>query len=431
MTSRRVRVGLVLAVAAAALGLAVPPVSAATTDFGTPSASSTFGVGVTFSQPVVLHGTPTRAEILVTVPGAIGPSVTEVPPGDGSSTLRFTVDGAGGAILPNTRLDARWRVTYDDGTVSLGPSIEKTYEDDRFTWNTQASGIVRVHWYQGNTSFGERALRIAKQGIDQAAQLLGVTESAPVDFYVYADQQAFYDIMGPATRENVGGTAIPEIRTLFALIAPDEIDADWVATVIPHELTHLVFDTATRNPYHNPPMWLNEGLADYLSRGYNAEWRSLVETSAGNDSLLPLAGLVGQFPTSAERFFLAYAESTSAIDFLIRTYGRDSLRKLIRSYAGGLTDDAAFSAALGVDTQGFAAAWLHDLGANEPRKYGPQPVPPGPLPSDWLGSPAPAARRWVPLRPPQPGPPRPRPRARPLPPSRLGPPARRAAIARP
>ena len=23
----------------------------------------------------------------------------------------------------------------------------------------------------------------------------------------------------------------------------------------PHELTHLVFDTATRNPFHEPPHW--------------------------------------------------------------------------------------------------------------------------------------------------------------------------------
>ena len=37
--------------------------------------------------------------------------------------------------------------------------------------------------------------------------------------------------------------------------------------VVPHELTHLVFDTAVTNPYHFPPRWLNEGLAVYLSEG--------------------------------------------------------------------------------------------------------------------------------------------------------------------
>ena len=47
-----------------------------------------------------------------------------------------------------------------------------------------------------------------------------MTEDEPVDFFIYADQDAFYDALGPGTRENVGGQANAEIRTLFALIAP-------------------------------------------------------------------------------------------------------------------------------------------------------------------------------------------------------------------
>ncbi len=56
-----------------------------------------------------------------------------------------------------------------------------------------------------------------------------MTETEPVDFYIYADQYAFYDALGPGTRENVGGEAHADIRTMFALITPDEIDASWVS----------------------------------------------------------------------------------------------------------------------------------------------------------------------------------------------------------
>ena len=48
-----------------------------------------------------------------------------------------------------------------------------------------------------------------------------MTETEPVDFFIYADQDAFYDALGPGTRENVGGQAHADIRTLFALIAPE------------------------------------------------------------------------------------------------------------------------------------------------------------------------------------------------------------------
>jgi len=45
----------------------------------------------------------------------------------------------------------------------------------------------------------------------------------------------------------------------------------------------------------------------------------------------------------------------------------------------------ARSAAIGLTVPGFEAAWLADLGASAPRRYGPQPAPAGPLPPGWSG----------------------------------------------
>ena len=80
-----------------------------------------------------------------------------------------------------------------------------------------------------------------------------MTEEEPIDFYIYADPQAFYGALDPSTQENVGGQALSEIRTLFAQIAPGGADDAEVRRVVPHELVHLVFDTAVKNPYHFPP----------------------------------------------------------------------------------------------------------------------------------------------------------------------------------
>ena len=88
--------------------------------------------------------------------------------------------------------------------------------------------------------------------------------------------------------------------------------------MIPHELTHLVFNTAIDNPYHAPPRWLNEGLAVYLSEGYTPAWRSAVTSAVGSGGVIPLDGLIGQFPTTADQFLLAYGESVAAVDFMIR-----------------------------------------------------------------------------------------------------------------
>jgi hypothetical protein len=374
-----------LAIALVALSsLAPTSLAAAVATFGQPSARATFGTEIVFEQPVDLPAPPSRVEVLIEVPGAIGPLVNEVPTPSaaGHQTLRYKLSIEDGHVSPNTRVTARWRLQAGNA-VETGPPASVLYADTRFDWKTRKGEIVRIHWYEGNDAFGRRALDIAEQGVAKAEELFGVTETEPIDFFVYASQAPFYDALGPGTRENVGGQAQADIRTMFALITPGEIDDAWVATVLPHELTHLVFNTAVKNPYHFPPRWLDEGLAVYLSEGYGADDRALVRGAARDGALMPLESLTGQFPTTRDRFFLAYSESVSAVDYLIRKHGRPSLVKLVRSYADGVTDDEAFTAALGVDAGAFGAAWLEDVGAAAPKSYGPQPAPPGPLPPGW------------------------------------------------
>jgi len=410
---RRLRSGLAVWVAACAvlaLGIGAParggavwPTASGSVEagilpairatFGPSSAESTFGEEVVFRQQVTVDGLVERAEALLEHPGSIGPVVTEipVPTTGGPTTLEYRLLASEGALLPNTPLAARFRLTGFDGSITTGPLLRVTYEDTRFDWQTKSGDIVRVHWYEGGDAFGRRALAIAEEGMAEAESFLGVTEAESVDFYVYADRDAFYDAMGPGLRENVGGLAESEIRTLFALITPNEIDDAWVGVVIPHELTHLVFDTAADNPYHLWPKWLDEGVATYLSQGYTPSDRQSVESAVEDGSLIPLDGLTGQFPTVRERFFLAYAESVSAVDFLVREHGTEALAGLINSFADGLSDDEAFEAATGQTTGEFNDAWFADLGAELPTAHGPQPAPIGPLPPDWIGSTDPGA----------------------------------------
>ena len=391
------RIGLqVVAAVAVASGAAwslASPVRAAAPEFGRPTIEGTFGEAIVATQPVTLDGGLDRVEVLIATADNPAPLVTEVdpPPDAGALTLRHTLSSADGHILPNTPLRVRWRIT-SDGVTTLGPEARTVVADERFDWQTLEGDVVRVHWYEGGRAFGERALRIGDEAVTRTARTFGVTEDEPVDFFIYADRDAFYDALGPGTRENVGGQASADIRTMFAHISPGSIDDPWVENVIPHELIHLVFDTAVDNPYHFPPRWLNEGLAVYLSVGYEAGDRAAVDVAGRNGDLIPLDGLTGQFPTSAARFSLAYAESASAVDFMIRTHGEDTIISLVRSYAEGRTDDEAFEAAIGMDVAAFNEAWLADLGAKATVRYGPQPAPAGPVPNDWgAASPGPGS----------------------------------------
>ena len=373
--------------AGAWLGPAAARAATATT-FGPPKATATFAVSIVLTEPVTLPVGVNRIEALVRTGTSDTSSVAEVVPvpAAGPTTLRYELKLTPGSMTPNTPVRMWFRVTFANGTMEDGPIASVLYEDTRFDWHVLSGPLVRVHWTIGGSAFGRRALAIGEKAVANASALLGVTETEPIDFFIYSRTADFYDVMAPDTRENVGGIAYTDIRTLLANIAPSAVDDPWVGIVIPHELTHLVFDTATGNPFHEPAHWLNEGLAVYLSKGYTSEDRGQVRDAVRSGSLIPITALVGQFPATGDRFGLAYAESASAVSFMVRKYGKPALVKLIRSYHDGHTDDEAFQIGLGVDVAGFEAAWAADLGTTLPKAFGPQPAPAGPVPPGWEGT---------------------------------------------
>jgi hypothetical protein len=372
------------------VGAVVAPISVEAADavvrFDRPSADSTFPVQTEWREGFRSANAPERVELMTRLEGTETWLVQEVPFTAGA-TGAYEVDYVDlGFQLPNSRLEYRFRVTPKGGSPVTGPQATLAVADDRIDWRTMEGDLVRLHWQAGDESFAERALRIAEDSVKETGELLGVAESEPIDFFIYADADDFQSALGPGTKEFVAGRAIAEIRTLFAEIDPNEIGSPWLSIVVPHELTHLVFDTATRNPYHQPPHWLNEGLAVYLSEGFSDRDRQRVANAIDRGTLLPLAALTDGFPSAREElFYLGYAEGTSAVDFFIRAYGQDKLVELIRSYATGVTDDEAFTSATGEDVDAFESAWLVDIGAQPPEVRGPQEARAGRTPAAWGG----------------------------------------------
>ncbi len=347
-----------------------------------PSASGAFGEALVFQTSLRSPEAPVRVELLTNLPGEETRSVSVAGLArSGPDTWTASVVQEG-HVVPNTTLEYRFRAVFEDGVV-VGPDASHRVVDDRFTWRSVEGERVRLSWESGDEAFARRALEVAEAAIDESASLFGVTEVRPVDFIVYSDERAFRQAMGPSTRENVGGQAHAGIRTLFGLIEPSTVDSDWVTELVTHELAHIVFADAVANPYSYPPRWLNEGLAEHLSTGATDADRALVETAARSGSIMPLEALEGQFPTRATRMSLAYAESVSAVDYLLRTYGRDGLARLIRALAAGQAFDEAMQAALGVDATTFDDAWLASVGAARPEPLGPRTAPPGPVPREW------------------------------------------------
>ena len=369
------------AVLCAVFGLlyAVGPVAAQSIVFGTPSATSKFGVAIVFTQPYS-GATLKSASVLVQQPGDVGPAVlplTQI----GSATLVYSMDTSGGGLYPNTPIKAHFEVVLTDGSIEEGPEIDITYADDRYSWHTKVGKVVRLHYIDASDSFASQMLAWGEAGIQKAATFFGVDETKPIDFFVYPSESVFQK--GLSQAGTIGGVTLSSFRTCFAAVAPG--DATYGRSVIPHELTHVAFADASDSPYHNAPRWFNEGLAVYLSDGFDASDRQLVTQAVKNGTIRSLLAYTDYFPLDASRIYLAYAESVSAIDFMVRKYGQPAVAKIVRTYATGVTDDEAFTAGIGVNVDTFTSAWLTANGVTQ-TKYGPQPAPTGPVPPGWNGS---------------------------------------------
>ena len=267
--------------------------------FDAPTASGRLDEPIVWNTTLHAGAPPERVELVTRVGDAVpfvrSATVTALPDGTFQASATET-----GHVSPNTRFDYWFRAITASGAIE-GPPSSFTLEDERFEWRTRSGDTVTLHWYEGDDGFAQRALDIGEAAIDRAADLLGVKDVAPVDFFVYAAEEPFRDALGPGTRENVGGQANSSIRTLFGLIEPSEIQSDWVDTLVSHELTHLVFADATDNPYRIPPRWLNEGLAVFLSEGYSSADRRRVEAAARTRRAVPARGPGWAVPVHPQR----------------------------------------------------------------------------------------------------------------------------------
>ena len=297
-----------------------------------------------------------------------------------------------GHLLPNTPVAARWRLTPTGDGADAGPGPRGQAAS---TPTTGSPGRPRPATSSGST--GTRAAtRSAQRALadrrgrrsTRRRSCSASPRTEPVDFFIYADQDAFYDALGPGTRENVGGQANAEIRTLFALIPPGEIDDAWVAIVVPHELDPPRLRHRGPQPVPLPAALAQRGPGGLPERRATTpsdrRARRGARPSAGD--LIPLDGLGGQFPTTREGFGLAYAESVSAVDYFVRT---------LRPGRAGRADPLVRGRAdrrRGVHggdrrrRRGVRRRLAGRPGRGDAESAtGPQPAPPGPVPPGWAG----------------------------------------------
>ena len=134
-------------------------------------------------------------------------------------------------------------------------------------------------------------------------------------------------------KEWTGGVAFTEYGIIAIGIAPDNLD--WGERAIAHELTHVVNHQMTFNPYNGLPTWLDEGLAKHNEGPIQQGDLDILNQAIAQKSLISLHSLCSPFSAYSNMADLSYAESWSAVDFLIKNYGEAKMLELLNTFKQG------------------------------------------------------------------------------------------------
>ncbi len=361
---------LLIVMLGAGLAMVRPASVSAFSGFGPATADATYGRAMDFTVKLQ-GGAPQQLELLLDFSGANATFVAPVTATGDRATFHW--DAAADYVTPNTRIAYRWRATIGTEEVVSQPGT-LLYDDDRpgLDWQTATVGDAVLHWVGGAEDQARHFGDLTAGAANRAEELLGHSLDAPVDIFVYQTQDQFFGALGPGAREWTGAAAYPELRTVFMYLQGNA--QTYLDTVVTHEVTHVVFNDATKNPFHEPARWLNEGLATWSEEQSADAQRSFVRSEAGNGALLAFDAITRQFPIGADEAQLAYAEGTTLIGIIIADHGRQAVARLAAAYRGGGTDAQALRAATGEPLERLYAEYFASFGADPP-----QPVEPDPL----------------------------------------------------
>jgi tetratricopeptide (TPR) repeat protein len=213
--------------------------------------------------------------------------------------------------------------------------------------------ILRYDKKVSDYYLGEQILTVLEELHRRLSNELVSRAPETVAVILYPDQTYFDITRAPAW---TGGMFDGKIR--IPIKGLRSVTPELKATLA-HELTHCFMAVL---PGRGSPTWFLEGIAQF-QEGKSAakEKKALTQLQQAN-RLIPLEKLKGSFMgLPAVEADLAYAESLSAVEYLIGRFGRSAIREMLSLMAQNYHFDNAFNTVLQRSVPEFEKAWLRDL----------------------------------------------------------------------
>jgi hypothetical protein len=183
------------------------------------------------------------------------------------------------------------------------------------------------------------------------------------DIVIAKDRNTFKKIVGS---DIIVAFAVPRKNLIVLDISRIYTKPFSLETTLKHELCHLVLHQNIKK--NNLPRWLDEGVCQWASGGV-AELvtgggdRALSQAIVSNN-VIRIRSL-DRFPQDGKHLLLAYEESKSFIEYIIREYGEHRLLQSLQFLKEGDSIDDSFERSFSVSFPDLEQKWLAYL----QRKY--------------------------------------------------------------
>ncbi|MBI4179098.1 tetratricopeptide repeat protein [bacterium] len=144
------------------------------------------------------------------------------------------------------------------------------------------------------------------------------------------------------------------------LPVPEHADWEALSRTVSHEVAHaFIFDAGGPGT----PLWLNEGLAEFLSTGPDRPLGRLEESIRKSEPLIPIVELsdtLRNFKNNT-RVTLAYDQAYSLVKFLNQRFGVFGVRRLLQTFKSGASEEDAVREALFMTPEILQQNWESSL----------------------------------------------------------------------
>lgn len=275
-----------------------------------------------------------------------------------------------GSLPPGATIWWRWRYTDAAGRETVSTEKTVAWLDSDHSWKTISTENLNLHWYSGSQTFAQDLLNTAVSGLEFNRTQSGLTATAPIDLYIYANTSDLKDavLYEPSW---TGGQAFSEHD--IVIIGISQSDLEWGRDAIVHEITHVLVGHLTFSCLSDVPTWLNEGLAVYSEGGLDPASQRQLDQAIQNDTLLTVRSLSAGFSEVPDKAYLSYSQSYSIVKYLIEAHGQEKMTTLLTALRDGATVDEALQQTYGFNIEGLEAEWRAAIGA-QPKPVSAQPT---------------------------------------------------------